>query len=113
MNAWKVIYTKQAEWDLHDIYEYIAFSLLEPDIAKNQARRIMDAVAGLSQMPMRFRLYGKEPWCSKGLRVMHVDNYLAFYLPVESKETVAVVRIMYGGRDIEKQLERTEETGDR
>ena len=108
MNAWEVVYTEQAERDLRDIYEYIAFSLLEPDIAKDQTRRIMEAAAGLDQMPMRFRLYEKDPWHSKGLRVLPVDNYLAFYLPVESKKTVAVIRIMYGGRNIEKQLNQTE-----
>jgi len=42
------------------------------------------------------------------LRILPIDNYLAFYLPVEAKMTVAVIRIMYGGRDIEEQLRQTE-----
>ena len=108
MSEWKVVYTEQAERDLHSIFEYIAFSLLEPQIAKKQSRRIMDAVANLNKMPLRYPLYEKEPWHSKGLRVLPVDNYLAFYLPVETKTTVAVIRIMYGGRDIEEQLWQTE-----
>jgi toxin ParE1/3/4 len=40
----------------------------------------------------------------KGLRVLPVDNYLVFYLPDESNNIVSVIRIMYGGRDIEKHL---------
>jgi toxin ParE1/3/4 len=108
MSTWKVVYTEQAEQDLREIYEYIAFPLLEPEIGKNQIRRIMVAVAGLNQMPLRHRLYDKEPWYSKGLRVLPIDNYLAFYLPVETHKTVAVIRIMYGGRSIEAQLRLTD-----
>ncbi len=107
MNDWKVIYTEQAEQDLRGIYEYIAFSLLEPEIAKNQTRRIMNAIAKLDQMPLRYRLYEKEPWHSKGLRILPVDNFLAFYLPAKAQETVVVIRIMYGGRNIEEQLHQT------
>lgn len=108
MNKWTVVYTEQAERDLRNIFEYIAFSLLEPEIAKNQVLRIMEAVAKLNEMPLRYHLYEKKPWHSKGLRVLPIDNYLAFYLPVEAKTMVAVIRIMYGGRDIEEQLQQTE-----
>ncbi|WP_018084325.1 type II toxin-antitoxin system RelE/ParE family toxin [Desulfurispora thermophila] len=104
MNTWKVVYTEQAENDLRGIYEYIAFSLLEPEIAKRQTKRIIEATAKLNEMPFRCRLYEKEPWRSKGLRVLPVDNYLVFYLPVEERQTVAIIRIMYGGRNIDKHL---------
>ncbi len=108
MSVWKVVYTEQAERDLRGIYNYIEFSLLEPEIAKKQARRVMEAVAKLNQMPLRCPLYEKEPWRGKGLRVLPIDRYLAFYLPVEERKTVAVVRIMYGGRDIGEQLRWTD-----
>lgn len=101
MSNWKVLYTEQAERDLREIFEYIAFSLLEPEIAKKQARRIINRIAKLNVMPLRYPLYEKEPWNSKGLRVLPVDNYLAFYLPVESQNAVVIIRIMYGGRDID------------
>ncbi|OAT79500.1 type II toxin-antitoxin system RelE/ParE family toxin [Desulfotomaculum copahuensis] len=106
MSAWKVVYTEQAENDLREIYEYIAFSLLEPVIAKKQTKRIIEAAAKLNEMPFRCRLYEKEPWRSKGLRVLPVDNYLVFYLPVEDRVSIAIIRIMYGGRNVEKQLSK-------
>ena len=53
---------------------------------------------------MRHRLYEEEPWRSQGLRVLPVDNYIVFYLPDETSATVSIIRIMYGGRDIDKQL---------
>lgn len=104
MSAWKVVYTEQAENDLRGIYEYIAFSLLEPEIARKQTKRIIEAAAKLNEMPLRCRLYEKEPWRGKGLRVLPVGNFLVFYLPVEDKGTVTIIRIMYGKRNIEKQM---------
>ncbi len=68
----------------------------------------MDEVAKLNQLSFPYQLYEKEPWQSKGLRVTPIDKYLVLYLPVESQKTVAVIRIMYGGRNIEEQLNRTE-----
>jgi toxin ParE1/3/4 len=47
-------------------------------------------------------------WQSKGLCVLSIDNYLVFYLPVKSQKTAAVIRIMYGARNIEEQLNRAE-----
>lgn len=99
MSSWNVVYTEQAEIDLRDIYEYIAFSLLEPGTARKQIKRILDTVAKLNKMPNRHPLYQNEPWNSKGLRVLPVDNLLVFYLPVESRKAVVIIRIMYGGRD--------------
>lgn len=104
MNEWKVVYTEQAEHDLRSIYEYIAFALFEPEIARKQVKRILDSVATLSQMPLRCPLYEHEPWRSRELRALRVDHYLAFYLPIEAKKTVAILRMMYGGRNLEEQL---------
>ncbi len=108
MSKWQVVYSEQAELDLRSIYEYLAFSLLAPEVAKKQTRRIMDGITKLNQLPLRCKLYEKEPWQSKGLRILPVDSYLAFYIPVENQKTVAVIRIMYRGRNIEEQLGRTD-----
>ena len=97
-------YSAEARQDLRDIYEYIACELLVPETAAGQTERIMKAIRSLEQMPMRHRLYEEEPWHSQGLRVLPADNYLVFYLPDENSATVNIIRIMYGGRDIDKQL---------
>lgn len=104
MNIWDVVYTEQAENDLRGIFEYIALYLFEPGVAKTQTKRIMEAISKLNELPFRHRLFENEPWNSRGVRAMPVDNYLVFYLPVEDKKTVVVIRIMYGGRDIDKQI---------
>ena len=43
-------------------------------------------------MPERFPRYGKEPWHSRGLRFVEVDNYIVFYIPDIKERVVAVLR---------------------
>jgi toxin ParE1/3/4 len=95
---YKAKLTEQARQDLRGIYEYIAFSLLEPEIAKKLKNRIVNRLQSLEEMPARFPLYAEKPWESRGLRVINIGNYSGFYLVGE--DTVQVIRILYGGRDI-------------
>jgi len=105
--SWNVVYSTQARQDLRNIYEYIAYELLVPETAAGQTKRIMKEIKSLDQMPMRYRIYDDEPWGSQGVRFFPVDNYLVFYLPDETKSTVSIIRIMYGGRDVSMQLSET------
>ena len=72
--------TLQAEYDLRSIFEYIAYELQSVQNAIGQLRR------------------------SRGLRVMPVDHYLVFYVPNPASGMVSIVRVLYGGRNIEQQL---------
>ena len=101
---WDIQYTNSAYQDLQGIYDYISDILLEPGIAIKQTDRIMGAIGSLENMPLRYRLYEHEPWHSRGWRVMPVGNYLVFYLPDELRAVVDIIRIIYGGRDIETHL---------
>ena len=98
--------SEQADRDLRGIYEYIAFELLAPENAAGQLDRLENAISKLDHMPDKFRRYDREPWKSRGLRVFPVDNYLVFYIPNEETRIVTVIRVMYGGRDIDKELKR-------
>lgn len=101
---YEVITTDQADADLRGIYEYIAFELLSPDNAARQLGRLEEHIVGLEEFPEKFRHYEKEPWHSRGLRVMPVDNYLVFYIPDIDAGIVTVIRVMYAGRDVDSQL---------
>ena len=105
--SWTVEYSARARQDLRDIYEYIAYELLARDTALRQIGRIMKEIRSLEKMPLRYQLYDTEPWHSQGLRFFPVNHYLVFYLAEEADHTVTVIRIMYGGRDISKQLNLT------
>ncbi|MDR1816409.1 MAG: type II toxin-antitoxin system RelE/ParE family toxin [Clostridiales Family XIII bacterium] len=104
MSTWTVEYAERAEFDLEDIYLYIAETLLSPETAKKQLRRIMERIEKLDEMPRRFPCYDKPKWRKVGLRRMNVDNFAVFYLPDESSHTVNIIRILYSGRDIEEIL---------
>ena len=103
----KVVYTFQARQDLHDIYDYIAFTLLAPDAARKTTERILETVRSLQTMPERNPLYKEEPWHSLGVRFIPVKNYIVFY--TVNTDTVSIARIMYGARDLSRQLEETTE----
>lgn len=102
--TYEVIITDQAEIDLKEIYEYIFYELLSPDNAAGQLDRLEKHIIELEKFPEKFRLYEDEPWHSRGLRVMPVDNFLVFYVPNKNTGIVTVIRVMYEGRNIEKQL---------
>ena len=99
-----VTLTEQANADLKDIFKYIAFDLQAVEIAAGQLARLEKAILALDTMPERFRVYDKPKWRERNLRIMPVDNYLVFYIPDHDKYTVTVMRVMYGGRDIDRQL---------
>jgi toxin ParE1/3/4 len=103
---YKIVLTKQADTDLRGIYEYIAFTMLEPEIASGQLERIEEGILNLEEMPERFRVYEKEPWHSRGLCQMPVYNFIVFYIPKIEDKTVTIIRVMYGGRDIDEQLKK-------
>lgn len=103
-----IAYTVKARQDLRDIYEYIANELLAPETARRMTERIMRDIRTLESMPERNALYKKEPWRSEGLRFLPVKNDLVFYLINGATDTVFIVRIMYGGRDISRQLENAD-----
>ncbi len=105
---YNIILTEQADTDLRSIYEYIAFTLIEPAIAAGQLDRIEKGIMSLDEMPERFRMFEKEPWRSRGLRQMPVDNFIVFYIPRIEDKTVNVFRVMYGGRDIDEQFKKTD-----
>lgn len=100
-----VILTEQAETDLRGIFEYIAYDLLAPENAAGQLDRIENKILSLADYPEKFRLYEREPWKSRNTRVVPVDNFVIFYIPDNDKAVVTVIRIMYSGRDVDKQLD--------
>ena len=101
---YEVELSEQADSDLRGIFEYIAFELQSPENASGQLDRLEEQILSLDTMPERYRKYEKEPWKSRGLHVLPVDNYVVLYISDSDKRVVTILRIMYAGRDIDKQL---------
>ena len=103
---YEVELSEQADSDLRGIFEYISFELQSPENASGQLDRLEEQILSLDTMPERYRKYEKEPWKSRGLRVLPVDNYVVLYIPDSDKKVVTILRVMYAGRDIDNQLNR-------
>ena len=98
--------SKQAQADLRGIFEYIAFVLLSEDNALGQLRRLRKEIYSLDQFPERYRRWEAEPWRSRNLRIMSVDSYLVLYLTDPANSSVQIMRVLYGGQDIEAQIDK-------
>lgn len=98
--------TDQADNDIRNIYEYIAYELQSPENASGQLDRIEQCIMSLDRMPERFRLYAREPWKSRDLHIVPVDNYCVLYIVDNGDMTVSIMRVMYGGCDIDTQLDK-------
>ncbi len=102
--TYQVKISQQAKTDLRDIYEYIAFTLLSPENANKFLNTLEKKILSLENFPKRFKLYCDKLWHDQELRVMPINNFLVFYIFDHQKQIVTILRIMYCGRDIPKEL---------
>lgn len=102
MKQYRVLITETAISDMDELYEYIAIELHAPETALGQYNRIADAIEQLSYMPERYHLFTAEPWKSRGLRRMNVDNYSVFFFI--STDKVVVTNILYSASDLDNRL---------
>lgn len=105
MSEWNVKLSPEFKQEVRDIYSYIANTLLVPETALKQIDRILKAVESLDEMPQRNPLYEREPWKTRGLRKLVVDNFVVFYLINEKQKDVVIFHVFYGGRNITELLE--------
>ena len=99
--TYSVIYSSKAKDDLIEIYSYIAFDLQVPDIAEGQVNRIRKTIRSQDFMPSRYITVEWEPWKRMRMHQVPVDNFVVYYVVNDDSRTVTVIRIFYGGRDIE------------
>ena len=99
---------EKADRDLRKIFFYIAGDLSAPENAERQINRLWDAILSLDELPERYRRYEDEPWYSRGMRVLPIDNFMILYIPYLEEKVVRIVTVMYGGRDISEQLKKIE-----
>ena len=100
-DTYSVIYSPEAKDDLREIYSYIAYDLQAPETAEGQVNRIRKEIRSLDFMPSRYAVVDWEPWKSMGMHRVPVDNFVVYYAVNDGSRTVTVIRIFYGGRDIE------------
>lgn len=101
MIKYKVMYSPQALLDIKSIYDYISKKLYAAQSARNQVNRIRKEIRALDILPTRYSLVEWEPWASMQMHKLPVNNYIVD----EQKQNVNVIRIVYGGRILEKLAE--------
>ena len=108
MIFYSVELSEDALEDLKEIYLYIAFHLLAPQTAEQQYQRLEKGIQRLNQMPERYSRCRDEPWFSREVRIMRIDNYNVFFHVNHKKATVNVIRIAYNKRLTEHVLSNYE-----
>ena len=86
--------------------QYERKDMQTPENVSGQLDRLEACIMDLDHMPKRYLQYELEPWKSRGLRVAPVDNYLVLYILDDDTQVVTIIRVMYGGRDVDTQLNR-------
>ncbi len=99
---YRVNISAHAEADLSNIFHYITFSLCAPQNAKAQLIRLKERILHLAELPTRYRIYPKKFAEHAQVRAMPVDNFTVFYTVNEMQKSVIILRVIYGGRDIDR-----------
>ena len=98
MNDFKVIYSKEAESDLDDIYSYLSEEKKDSINAARLVLRLMKVIEDLSFMADSYHFYQAEPYLSEGVRFFSEGNYSIFYKLID--DNAYIIRIVYGARDL-------------
>ena len=104
MKKYLVHITPNASKMLIQIYEYIAFELLEPIYASEQLLNLQNQICSFDTMPKRCKAFSKTIYPGYELRRMLVDNYSVFYYLDDN--TVTVTDIIYSRSDILERLNK-------
>ena len=95
VDIYKVTMFKHAFRDLDGIYDYIANTLVEPDVALNIVDDIEKAILSLDSMPHRCPERKTGTYANQGYRQLFIGNYTAVFRIDEENKLVMVVTIRY------------------
>lgn len=91
MDSYEIIITPDAETDLFEIRDYIAYTLLVPDIALNYIRAIRSELQKLTYMASSIAPIEQEPWHSRGVRKIIAKNFYIYYRPDDASGKVYIL----------------------
>lgn len=99
MQSFNVLLTPDAEKDLRELREYIAYILQAPMTAKQYIHFLRQEIERLSYIPEGFPLVEDEPWHTRGIRRLVAKNTLVYYRIDDASQTVYVLNFIYARRD--------------
>lgn len=104
MDSYEIIITPDAEADLFEIRDYIAYTLLAPDVALTYIRAIRTEIQKLTYMASSIAPIEREPWHSRGVRKIIAKNFYIYYRLDHSSGKVYILNVIYAKRDQLKAL---------
>lgn len=96
--------SQKAADDLDGIVSYIASELSNPQAAADFLGRLEKVIDEIRSFPESGAPVNNEFLSNTKLRKNPVGSYLLYYLSVPETETVYIVRIVYGKRNMEEIL---------
>ena len=91
--------TGSAKRDINEAADYIEYTLLNPKAADNLINLIENAINQLAFMPEKYSLVNDPVLSLWGIRMIVINNYLAFYAVDKKAKAVYIIRFLYGKRN--------------
>ncbi len=105
MKTYKVSLTPDAIGDLKNIYEYISDKSGYPSVAWAYIQKLKEKCHGLETAALRGQ---KRDDLRKNVRIMAIDkSAIAAFEVNETKQTVTILNIFYGGQDYDTIMKKT------
>lgn len=101
---YEVKITRQAQNQMDEIIEYISQKLSAPNAANNLIEKMEKSIVSLTEFPERYQLIEEEPWRTKGVRKIVVNNFLVYYWIDIEEMKVQVIAVIYAKRNQLEQL---------
>lgn len=99
MPDYRIVLTRRAKDDIVDIGDYITYTLLEPNTARDFIIGLRKTIIELNEFPERYSLVDDDVLASQGIRCMPYKNHYIFYEIVEGLKTVIVLRVGHNRRN--------------
>lgn len=96
---YEVQISDRAEGDLDSIIEYLIFKLKAPKAADNFLSVFEQQVESLKASPKACKIIDADVLSMEEIRVIQVNNYLAFFIIDKKRKMVSIIRVLYGRRD--------------
>ena len=87
---------------MEEIIHYISIELANPEAAKQLGRKIFDKINNIRKFPDSGVPVDNEFLTDKSLRKLLVGNYIIYYQAHHPTQTIYIVRIIYGKRNLDE-----------
>lgn len=95
-------FTGRAEADLDEILGYISTTLGNPGAAKSFFNDLFSKIELISDFPESCEVIHNEYVKRADVRKALVGNYVVYYIVQKEERLVTILRIVYGGRNLEE-----------